>query len=174
VMGAHERSDGSGHPLGMATAAHRLDLLLLQAVVCYVERVKPWRQAEPSSGLAALAWLGKLAAAGRLDERCVQALKTPPPDEGTRRRRDSPMPLGLTAREREVLRHLCLGQSNKQIAKALDISPKTVGTHVERLYAKLAVSTRAAATIRALQAGLFDPDRPYWVGHEEPVSARST
>ena len=52
---------------------------------------------------------------------------------------------GLTARELEVLRLLAVGKSNREIAGALVISEHTVGRHVQNIYAKLDVSSRAAA-----------------------------
>jgi DNA-binding NarL/FixJ family response regulator len=69
------------------------------------------------------------------------------------RRREGPS--GLTAREVEVLRLLARGLSNKEIAQRLVISPKTVGTHVEHIYAKIDASTRAAASLFAVQHGLL-------------------
>ena len=62
---------------------------------------------------------------------------------------------GLTAREVEVLRLLARGLSNKQVAERLVISPKTVGNHVEHIYAKIGVSTRAAAGLFATEHGLL-------------------
>ena len=59
------------------------------------------------------------------------------------RRREGPA--GLTAREVEVLRLLARGLSNKEIAARLVISPKTVGNHIEHIYAKIGASSRAAA-----------------------------
>jgi DNA-binding CsgD family transcriptional regulator len=53
--------------------------------------------------------------------------------------------LGLTRREREVLRLLAEGRSDREIAAALFISPKTAGTHVSHLLGKLGVTSRAAA-----------------------------
>lgn len=53
--------------------------------------------------------------------------------------------LGISGRELEVLEALAEGQSNKQIARTLDISPNTVKTHVARLYAKLQVNGRVRA-----------------------------
>ena len=47
------------------------------------------------------------------------------------------------------------GHPNKQIAKRLAVSPKTVSNHVEHIYAKLQVSSRAAATLFATQHGLM-------------------
>ena len=51
----------------------------------------------------------------------------------------------LTPREREVLHHVGLGQTDALIARALGISPRTVGKHVENILRKLEVETRTAA-----------------------------
>lgn len=53
----------------------------------------------------------------------------------------------LTAREREILEHLSRGQSNKQIARELDLSLKTVQNYVSRLLDKLQVSDRTQAAL---------------------------
>ncbi len=58
----------------------------------------------------------------------------------------SVMPIGLSAREREVLRLLAQGLSNKQIAEQLVVSPFTVNKHVDTIYSKLGVRSRSAAT----------------------------
>ena len=63
-------------------------------------------------------------------------------------------PAGLTEREVDVLGLLARGQTNKQVAETLGISPRTVGTHVEHIYAKAGVRTRAGATLFALEHGL--------------------
>jgi NarL family two-component system response regulator LiaR len=60
----------------------------------------------------------------------------------------------LTPRETDVLRHLALGRSNREIAAALDIGDETVKTHVANLLAKLSVENRAQATVQALRRGL--------------------
>lgn len=57
--------------------------------------------------------------------------------------------LGITAREVEVLGLLAAGHSNKEIARALGVSPNTVKTHLARLFAKLEAGTRTAAIARA-------------------------
>jgi DNA-binding NarL/FixJ family response regulator len=64
--------------------------------------------------------------------------------------------LGLTAREIEVLRLVALGQSNREIATALFISPKTASVHVSNILAKLDVATRTEAAARAHSLRLFD------------------
>jgi DNA-binding NarL/FixJ family response regulator len=64
------------------------------------------------------------------------------------------LPRGLTARQAEVLRLVAAGQTDRQIAEALVLSEATVGRHLTNVYAKLGVSSRAAATAVALRAGL--------------------
>ena len=61
---------------------------------------------------------------------------------------------GLTPRERDVLRHLVQGRSNREIAAALDIGDETVKTHVARVLSKLQVENRAQAIVQALKQGL--------------------
>ena len=69
-------------------------------------------------------------------------------------------PAGLTAREVEVLALVARGRSNKQIAQRLVVTPKTVSNHVEHIYAKIGVSSRAAATLYATQQGLLGDYEP--------------
>jgi DNA-binding CsgD family transcriptional regulator len=64
-------------------------------------------------------------------------------------------PAGLSDREAQVLALLARGHSNREIASQLGITPKTAGHHVEHLYAKIGVSTRAAAALFALEHGLL-------------------
>jgi DNA-binding CsgD family transcriptional regulator/tetratricopeptide (TPR) repeat protein len=67
----------------------------------------------------------------------------------------------LTPREREVLRLLARGFSDKAIADALFISPRTAMTHVANILGKLGVNRRAAASNVAIRAGLIEPvDEP--------------
>jgi DNA-binding NarL/FixJ family response regulator len=61
----------------------------------------------------------------------------------------------LSEREIEVLRRISLGESNKEAARVMQISPSTVRTHVESIFRKLECSTRAAATLKALTLGLI-------------------
>ena len=60
----------------------------------------------------------------------------------------------LTDRERDVLLGLCKGQSNKQIARDLDLSEATVKLHVKTLYRRLGVSNRTQAAMLGRQGGL--------------------
>ncbi|MDP1847109.1 MAG: LuxR C-terminal-related transcriptional regulator [Solirubrobacteraceae bacterium] len=67
----------------------------------------------------------------------------------------APMPDGLTARELEVLRLVAEGRTNRAIAEALVLSERTVERHVSNIFAKLRVSSRAAATAYAYEHRLL-------------------
>ena len=91
------------------------------------------------------------ARAGRLDGEAVNAvLKAAGQRVGARPER----PGGLTPREVEVLGLLARGRSNKEIAAELVISPRTASNHVQHIYSKIDVSSRAGATLFAMQHGL--------------------
>ena len=62
-------------------------------------------------------------------------------------------PVQLTPREREVIRLLTEGLSNKEIARLLSVSPRTVNFHLDNIYAKLGVNSRTEAAIYALRQG---------------------
>jgi DNA-binding NarL/FixJ family response regulator len=64
-------------------------------------------------------------------------------------------PSGLTDREVEVLRLIARGRTNREVAAALTISPKTAGHHVAHVYSKIGVSTRAGAALFAMERGLM-------------------
>ena len=62
---------------------------------------------------------------------------------------------GLTGRELEVLRLVAAGQSNREIAAALVISPKTASVHVSNILAKLGAATRTEAAVKAHHLGVL-------------------
>ena len=94
--------------------------------------------------------------AGRLDGAAVDAVLAAAGHRPARRREAL---RGLTAREVEVLILLARGMSNKQIAERPVITPKTVGNHVEHIYAKIDASSRAAAAMFAVQHGLLPEEK---------------
>ena len=61
----------------------------------------------------------------------------------------------LTPREREVLGHIAAGGSNREIARALHVSEKTVKAHVSSVLAKLGVQDRTQAAVLAVRSGQF-------------------
>lgn len=63
----------------------------------------------------------------------------------------------LTAREREVLRWVAAGKTDRDVADILGISHRTVHKHLQRVYTKLGVETRTAAVMRAAGCGLASP-----------------
>ncbi len=95
----------------------------------------------------------KAAAAGQVQlspaaaARLMREVRTP--DEGEVRE-------SLTEREAEVLRALAQGLANKEIGRLLQISEKTVKTHVSSVLAKLGVQSRTQAALYAAQNGLTD------------------
>jgi predicted ATPase/DNA-binding CsgD family transcriptional regulator len=92
-----------------------------------------------------------------LDRAAAEAVTVRPPavePTDTVRVEASEFPAGLSPREVEVLRHLVVGASNREIAAELFISPRTVQAHLANLFAKLGVHTRAAAVARAYELGL--------------------
>lgn len=72
--------------------------------------------------------------------------------------RPEPLPYGLTRRELQIATTLAMGMANKAIATNLQISPRTVGKHVERVLAKLECSSRSQAAVICLQEGVIDLD----------------
>jgi PAS domain S-box-containing protein len=68
-------------------------------------------------------------------------------------------PTPLSSRELEVLRLLAQGSTNREIGEVLTIAPYTVKVHVEHIFAKLGVSDRTQAAVRAIELGLFTPGR---------------
>jgi DNA-binding NarL/FixJ family response regulator len=65
------------------------------------------------------------------------------------------LPAGLTEREAEIVALVARGLQTKQIGRSLDISPKTVDRHIQNSYRKMGVSSRAAATLYAIENGLL-------------------
>ncbi len=118
---------------------------------------------------AARAQLGEvvyaaLRAEGRgapLEEIVAYALSEPPTISDPARGRGRPSsageasyPAGLSPREVEVLRLVARGLTDREVADALVLSPRTVGKHLQSIYDKLGVSSRSAATRFAVEHGL--------------------
>ncbi|HET6562559.1 MAG TPA: HD domain-containing phosphohydrolase [Marmoricola sp.] len=149
---AHERLDGSGYHRGLTGAAIPMSGRLLAAADHYHGMLESRAHREPVPPRTAAQRLVDEAKAGRMDPTAVDAVLA---SAGLRPARRPAGVAGLTGREVEVLVLLASGASNRQIARRLGIAPKTAGNHIERIYAKAGVSTRAAATMFAMQHGLL-------------------
>jgi DNA-binding NarL/FixJ family response regulator len=79
--------------------------------------------------------------------------KAPPPS--FERNEAAAKALGLTGRECQMLESLAAGRSNKEIARALEVSPNTVKTHIANLFAKLEVASRTQAVQKARELKLL-------------------
>lgn len=151
----HERADGSGYHRGLTVPLLSTADQILAAADCYHAMIeaRPHRAALRPEAAAEV--LRDEARAGRLNARVVDGVLVAAGQ--TRRPITVARPAHLTEREVDVLRLLARGQSNRAIASQLAISPKTVGRHVEHIYDKAGVRTRAGATLFAVEAGLLDP-----------------
>jgi HD-GYP domain-containing protein (c-di-GMP phosphodiesterase class II)/DNA-binding CsgD family transcriptional regulator len=149
----HERQDGSGYHRSIKAPSLSTASRLLAAVdaFCAMTEARPHRSALSQSRAAEE--LNRACAEGRLDVPCTRAVLEAVGEK--RRPGRSAWPVGLTDREVEILQFLASGLSNKEIARRLTLSPKTVGRHIEHIYAKLEVSTRAGATLFAMEQGLL-------------------
>jgi HD-GYP domain-containing protein (c-di-GMP phosphodiesterase class II) len=149
----HERGDGSGYHRGArGTELSRPERLLAVADAHQaMTEARPHRPPHPAAEAGER--LRRDARAGLFDPSDVEAVLVaaghePRPAVSTR-------PADLTDREIEVLRLIARGRSNREVAAELVISAKTVGSHVEHIYAKAGVATRAGATLFAMEHGLL-------------------
>ena len=148
----HERLDGSGYHRGTSGQGLGRSARILAAADCYaaMREDRPYRPAlEPA---AVEKELLREAKEGRLDPEAVDAVLAAAGHRLPPRVRE--LPGGLTERELEVLRVLVRGESNQEIADGLGISARTVGHHIQHVYQKVGVRSRAAATVWAFEHDL--------------------
>ena len=154
AAGAHERLDGSGHARGLDASALSPAARVLAAadVVAALGEARAYRPA------FALDEINRIVAGevqvGRLDGDAAQATLACIGGALVRPRAAASLPAGLSEREAQVLGELARGRTNKDIARRLGISPKTVGHQVQAVYRKAGVNTRAGATLFAMEHGL--------------------
>jgi HD-GYP domain-containing protein (c-di-GMP phosphodiesterase class II) len=148
----HERLDGSGYHRGCRGPELDQAARILAAADCYraMREARPYRPAldEPATETEMM----REAKEGKLDPDVVDAVLAAAGHSVRRRPRE--LPAGLTERELEVLLVLMRGASNQEIATDLGISAKTVGHHVQHVYQKAGVRSRAAATLWAFEHDL--------------------
>jgi HD-GYP domain-containing protein (c-di-GMP phosphodiesterase class II) len=155
IAGAHhERLDGSGYHRGVRVTELDQAARILAAADCYVamREARPHRAALDAA--AAAAELQREVEEGRLCSDAVDAVLAAAGHRVSKRSRE--LPAGITPRELEVLLALVHGESNQAIADGLGISAKTVGHHVQHIYEKAGVRSRAAATLWAFEHELVN------------------
>jgi HD-GYP domain-containing protein (c-di-GMP phosphodiesterase class II) len=149
----HERLDGSGYhrsvPAGMLSPAARI----LAAADVYHAMIEPRPHRPARTPEAAADELRREVQAGRLDGEAVSGVLAAAGHRVRSTRRA--LVAGLSEREVEVLRLLARGHTKKQIGESLTISQKTVDHHIQHIYNKINVSTRAAATLFAMEHDLL-------------------
>jgi HD-GYP domain-containing protein (c-di-GMP phosphodiesterase class II) len=150
----HERLDGSGYHRGCLAPQIGMSARVLAAADAYhaMTEERPYRPALDAT--AAKHRLREEVRAGRLDGWAADAVLGAAGHRVRRRRRD--WPGGLSTRQVEVLRLVVRGRSNREIAARLHISERTVEHHLEHIYTKIGVSTRAAAALFAAQNELLE------------------
>jgi HD-GYP domain-containing protein (c-di-GMP phosphodiesterase class II) len=156
LAGSHgERYDGSGYHRGGRAGDLPAAAWLLAAADCYQAMREPRAHRPALSPQAGADELSTEAQAGRLPHEAVRAVLAAAGQP--RRPVPLPRPAGLSERECEVLGLIARGMATKQVARQLGISPKTCDHHIQRLYRKTGLSTRAGATLFALEHGLIGP-----------------
>lgn len=149
----HERCDGTGYHRRLSSAGVPMAARVLGAADTFVAmtQARPYRPGLPPDR-AADQLIGE-AKARHLDNDAVEAVLTA---AGHRPRHVArSWPAGLTDRQAEVLRLLAAGCSNREIARRLVVSPRTAEHHVQAIYAKIGVSSRAAAAMFAMHHDLL-------------------
>ncbi|MPZ53496.1 MAG: HD domain-containing protein [Acidimicrobiia bacterium] len=147
----HESLDGSGYHRGLTaqTMSHSSRLIAVADMLHALTEPRAFR--DPLNAEEAAEVVVDAANAGRLDPVMVRGVVEASGEP-------SPVveyPEGLTESEIRILGLLARGLLTKQIARYYDVSPKTVDTHIQAAYRKIGVSTRAAATLYAMEHGLI-------------------
>jgi DNA-binding NarL/FixJ family response regulator len=150
----HERLDASGYHRGLPAGSQAGAARILSAADVYhsLTEERPHRPAfQPEQ---AARELQKQVRAGKLDHDAVHNVLSAAGQRAGKVRRE--MVAGLSEREIEVIRLVSRGLTIKQMARELIISEKTVDSHIQHIYNKIGVSTRAGATMFAMEHGLLD------------------
>lgn len=149
----HERQDGSGYFRAAMAPSLPPAVRLLCAADAYqaMTQERPYRRALAPD--VAARSLEDEARAGRLDAEAVRAVLEVAGQRAPRGRAGGPA--GLSAREIEVLRLIATGASYRDVAQALVISARTAAHHVQHIYDKVGVSTRAAVALFAMEHQLL-------------------
>jgi HD-GYP domain-containing protein (c-di-GMP phosphodiesterase class II)/DNA-binding CsgD family transcriptional regulator len=149
----HERLDGSGYHRGCNARDLSVSARILAAADVYQAMVEPRPHRAALTPARAADEVRVAVRAGQLDGDAAEAVIEAAGQPRGRGGRGS-RPGGLTDREVDVLRLLARGRSNREIADRLVISRRTAEHHVQHIYTKLGVSSRAAVALFALEHDL--------------------
>jgi HD-GYP domain-containing protein (c-di-GMP phosphodiesterase class II) len=149
----HERLDGSGYHRGSAVRDQPVSVRILAAADAFqaMTQNRPHRPRLPAAQAAQE--VTREVRAGAFDAECAAAVLEAA-GQARPRRRDL-RPAGLSDREVEVLRLVAAGLSNPEIAERLVISRRTAEHHVQHIYGKVGVSSRAALALFAMEHDLM-------------------
>lgn len=156
VGGHHERLDGSGYHRNARGDGLDRAARILAAADCWVALTSRRPHRDARSAEAAARELSRDAAEGKL---CRDACALVLAAAGHAAARPA-LPAGLTDREAEVLGLVARGLVSKEIAAQLGIATRTVKHHIEHIYEKTGVSTRAAAALFAARNNLVPAAEP--------------
>jgi HD-GYP domain-containing protein (c-di-GMP phosphodiesterase class II) len=149
---AHERVAGGGYPRGTTGSAIPLLGRMLGAADTYHAMIEDRPHRAALSRDTAGGELRRAVREGELDGGAVDAVLAA---AGHSVRRKPSAPAGLTPREVEVLVLAARGATTRAVASSLGIAAKTAGNHIESIYTKIGVSSRAEAAMFAMQHGLL-------------------
>jgi HD-GYP domain-containing protein (c-di-GMP phosphodiesterase class II) len=149
----HERLDGSGYHRGAvaSTLPPAARVLAAANAYCAWTETRAHRPALPPDRAADE--LTRAVRAGQLDGEAVRAVLVAAGHQTPSARKE--MVAGLSEREVDVLRLIARGHTMNEAAAELVISYKTVDRHIQNIYSKIDVSTRAAATLFAMENNLL-------------------
>jgi HD-GYP domain-containing protein (c-di-GMP phosphodiesterase class II) len=151
----HERLDGSGYYRRATAFSLPVTARVVAAADAYVVALESRPHREAMGPDQAAERLLAETNAGTLDGEVVDAVLAA---AGNHTRAAQPVaPGGLTPRQVEVLRLLAEGLANKEIGQRLGISPRTAEHHVQDIYTRLGVSSRAPAALFAMEHRLLGP-----------------
>lgn len=149
----HERLDGSGYPHQPAAGTIPAMARLLAAADAYQARTEERPHRAPRTPAEATGELEGEVHAGRLDREAAAAVIAAAGQAPSHQR--TAWPADLTEREVAVLRLVSRAQSTREIARALFISDSTARHHIEHIYEKIGVSSRAGAALFAIEHDLI-------------------
>jgi HD-GYP domain-containing protein (c-di-GMP phosphodiesterase class II) len=150
----HEYLDGTGYYRGLSGDDLPISACILVLADEFQERLSsnPNRiDTNPQDVLKAM----QVDVGTKFSPECYAALAEELGIATTNRTSHKDMPVGLTKREVEVLQQVAKGITNREISQELVISERTVAHHLEHIYDKIGISSRAAAVFFAMEHELI-------------------